>query len=452
MTPSVLLVFHSTGDKKVSISRLPPIGILTIASFLEHHGILCDVIDFSINPSAQIQPENYDLIGFSINISNRESSLKTIADIKKELPHKKIVVGGSLCISNPEYFFDNPDIDVIFTGEGEEALFEYVTFDDKENVKGLYLKNGSEFSFTGPRNWIEDLDSLPFPALHKVDITKYNCIPKKKRPITSIMTSRGCPFSCIFCSLSMGKKWRPRSARNVVDEIKWQVNQLGVKEICVFDDNFSLNRSRAKEICDLLIAEKIPVTLQFTNGLRVDCLDHNLLLKLKKAGTWLIGLAPETGNQEVMKKIKKGFKHPQVLKIREKCQEFGIKTFGFFMIGFPFETLSDIEDTIRFAKELNCDIVEFNKVVPYAKTELYEMLLKTGTLLANPFTHVRSYHDGTIKTHKVGDLSAEEVKTIIRSAYRQYYLRPKVMLNLIKTFSPRDLWDLTTYALKTRNI
>jgi len=250
----------------------------------------------------------------------------------------------------------------------------------------------------------------------------------------------------------MGKKWRPRSARNVVDEIKWQVSELGVKEICVFDDNFSLNKSRAEQICDLLIDEEIPVTLQFTNGLRVDCLNNDLLLKLKKAGTWLIGLAPETGNAEIMKKIKKGFNHSQVVHVRRNCKEIGIKTFGFFMIGFPFETRSDIKDTIKFAKRLNCDIVAFNKVVPHAKTELHEMMLRDGTLLADPSIEVRSYHQGTITTHSVGDLSAHEVKNIIRSAYRQYYLRPKTLINLIKTFTPRDLWELSTYALKTRNI
>jgi len=250
----------------------------------------------------------------------------------------------------------------------------------------------------------------------------------------------------------MGKKWRPRSARNVVDEIKWQVSELGVKEICVFDDNFSLNKSRAETICDLLIEEKIPVTLQFTNGLRVDCLNKALLFKLRKAGTWLIGLAPETGNPEIMKKIKKGFNHSQIADVRKDCKDIGIKTFGFFMIGFPFETRSDIEDTIEFAKRLNCDIVEFNKVVPYAKTELYDMMVRDGSLLGNPCLGVRSYHEGTITTHNVGDLSPPEVKDIIQKAYSEYYLRPKTMLNLLRTFSISDLWKLTLYAFRTNNI
>ena len=452
ITKSVLLVFHSAGDRKLSIDNLPPLGILSIASYLENKGIQCDVLDLTVNPKDKIEPINYDIIGFSINISNRQISLKTIDEIKREFPAKHIIAGGSLCISNPEYFLSNPNIEAIFVGEGEEALYEYLTFDNKEKVKGIYWKKDTDYIYTGKRKWIENLDALPFPALNKVDIKKYNCYPKRKLPISSIMTSRGCPFNCIFCSHSMGKKWRYRSASNVVNEIKWQVYELGVKEICIFDDNFSLDKRRAEMICNQLIEEKVPITLQFTNGLRVDCLDYNLLYKLKEAGTWLIGLAPESGNPQVLKKIKKGFNHTQIMHVRKKCKKLGIKTFGFFMIGFPFETKTDIEDTIKYSIELDCEVVEFNKVVPYSKTELYDIIVKSGYQTDNNPLCVQSYHEGTINTHKVGDLEPEDLKDLIRIAYRSFYLRPRKMVDLLRTFSLRDLFELTYYALRTKNI
>jgi radical SAM superfamily enzyme YgiQ (UPF0313 family) len=452
MAQSVLLIFCSSGDKRSSINTLPPLGVLSIAAFLEERGIHTDVIDNSINPEARFDPEKYDVIGFSINISNLRSALQMLSDIKNKSPEIHIVVGGPLCMSNPELFFQSSFIDAVFTGEGEEALFEYLTSENKENVKGIYIRQGSDYYFTGARKWINDLDSLPIPAFNKVDMNRYNNFPKRRRPISSIMTSRGCPFSCIFCSHAMGRKWRSRSPENVVREIKYQVNEFGVKEICIYDDNFSLNKQRAEMICDLLIEDSIPVTLQFSNGLRVDSLDASLLAKLKEAGTWLIGLAPETGNPEVMKKIRKGFDHSQVLNIRRECKKIGIKTFGFFMIGFPFEDKGSIEDTIRFAKELDCEIVEFNKVVPYANTELYEMIIDGGYLLNNSPSEVQSYHEGSIFTHKVGDLSPYELKDLIVQAYRQYYLRLPKMIDLLKTFSIEDLWGLTYYALSTRNI
>ena len=195
----------------------------------------------------------------------------------------------------------------------------------------------------------------------------------------------------------------------------------------------------------------IEVKLQFSNGLRVDKLDYSLLVKLKKAGTWFIGLAPETGNPRIMELIKKGFDHEKVLQIRDICRNLGIKTHGFFMIGFPFENKTTIMETIAFAKKLDCEIVEFNKVIPYPKTELYRMLEKESGFL-NTIDAVKSYHEGTITTHKVGDLSEEEVKLLIRKAYRRYYLRINKIVDLLLTFSIRDIIGLGIYALKTRNI
>ena len=451
MAHSVLLVQCSSETRGFSINTLPPLGVLSIASFLEHRGIPTDVVDLSVDPRA-LQPGDYDIIGFSINISNAQNSFRTIECVRASYPKKTIVVGGPLCMSNPELFTQTGHADAVFVCEGEEALFEYLTSDTKEKVKGIYLKDGGEYLFTGARGWIGDLDSLPFAALHKVDVRRYDCFPKRKRPISSMMTSRGCPYSCIFCSHAMGRKWRPRSPENVVEEIQRQVADFGVREICIYDDNFSLDKRRAETICDLLVDEKVPVALQFSNGLRVDSLDSELLAKLKAAGTWLIGLAPETGNPEIMRKIRKGFDHSQVVKTRRECRKLGIKTFGFYMIGFPFEGKREIEETIRFAKQLDCEIVEFNKVIPYPGTELYDLIVEGGYLLADQPSAAQSYHVGPLTTHRVGDLSPVEVKDIIRRAYRQYYLRPKKMLDLLRTFSVGDLWGLTTYAFRTGNI
>jgi len=450
--PTILLIFCSSGDKRFSINYLPPIGILSIAAYLESKGIKTEVIDLGIEPKLDLDIASYEIVGFSVNISNRENSLRLMKDIRREYPRKTIIAGGPLCMSNPESILNSSLPDVVFACEGEEALYEFLSTENKESVKGIYVKRGQEYYFTGLRGWIRDLDLLPPPDFRKVNMRKYNNVPKQKRPVSSIMTSRGCPYSCIFCSHAMGRKWRPRSPENVVREIIWQVREFGVREICVYDDNFSLNRQRAEEICDLIIEEKLDVSLQFSNGLRVDNLDADLLEKLKRAGTWLVGLAPEVGNPKIMKKIKKGFDHAQVIKIREECRKLGIKTFGFFMIGFPFENRIDIQDTIRFAKELDCEIVEFNKVIPYSGTELFDLVKTSGYLLNETIDAVRSYHEGLITTHRVGDMSSEEVKSLIQRAYRQYYLRPKKMCDLLRTFSVRDLWELTSYAIRTGNI
>ena len=431
---------------------MPPLGILSIAAFLEARGISTDVVDRSVEPEAEIAPERYDLIGFSINIANRESSLREIRRLRARCPSALIVVGGPLCMSVPEAFTDDENIDAVFVCEGEEALYEYLTVTDRTAVKGVYVRTGSEVVFSGERAWIDDLDSLPFPALEKVPIERYNNYPKRARPIVSMITSRGCPYACIFCSHSMGKQWRARSAEHVVGEIWRLVDEFGVREICIYDDNFSLDRRRAEAICDALIEGRIPIKLQFANGLRVDNLDLRLLEKLKAAGTWFIGIAPEVGDPGVLKTIKKGFELERVREVREHCRLLGITTHGFFMVGFPFETRETIRRTVRFARELDCEIVEFNKVIPYPKTDLFDTLLRTGNLLVESWLVAKSYHEGTVETHRVGDLPASEVKEMIRSAYRDYYLRPRKMLDLLRTFSLGDLFSLSAYALRTHNI
>lgn len=448
----VLLVFCPNKDKGSSINSLPPLGILGIASFLESKGIHTDVLDLTIEPHAKIKPDIYDVIGFSINISNQASSIDTMRDIKAQFPDKMVVAGGPLCMSNPELVTNEGYADAVFNCEGEEAFFEFLTTGNKEGVKGVYIRSDGTYKYTGNREWITDLDKLPFPAYDKVNLKKYNNFPKRKLPISSMMTSRGCPFSCIFCSRAMGRKWRSRSPVNIVNDIEWQVKVLGIREICIYDDNFTVDYDRAEEICDLIIEKKISVKLQFANGLRADSLNDNLLAKLKRAGTWLIGLAPETGSPEVMRKIKKGFNHQKVVEARNGCRKIGIKTFGFFMIGFPFENRAEIEQTIDFAKKLDCELVEFNKVIPYAKTELFDMIIEGGFLLDNSPSHTYSYHEGAITTHKVGDLAPEEVKNLIRKAYRQYYLRPRKMVDLLRSFTIKDLFEFTSYAIKTRNI
>jgi anaerobic magnesium-protoporphyrin IX monomethyl ester cyclase len=448
----VLLVFHSSRDKRLSVETLPPLGILSIAAFLEGKGIHTDVIDFTVDEKAVIHPESYDLVGFSINIANRESSLSEIERVRKLCPSVPIAVGGPVCMSAPEVFTSNEKIDAVFACEGEEALYEYLTATDKSVVKGVYVRAGSDVTFSGARDWITDLDSLPFPALDKVPINRYNNYPKRARPIVSMITSRGCPYGCTFCSHSMGKKWRPRSARHVVEEIDRLVNSFGVREICVYDDNFSLDRQRAEAICDGLVERKTSVRLQFANGLRVDNVDLLLLEKLKAAGMWFMGIAPEVGDPGVLRSIKKGFDLHRVTEIREHCRRLGIITHGFFMIGFPVETVDTILRTIHFAKDLDCEIVEFNKVIPYPQTELFDTLVRTGNLLTDPLTKVKSYHEGTIETHRVGEVPADEVKKLIRSAYREYYLRPKKLVDLLRTFSIGDLFGLALYALRTHNI
>ncbi len=449
MKKKILFIYSTPKENKMYINTLPHVGLLTLVSFLESKGIKADVIDCNIQKFNISEVKNYDVIGFSTLCSNVKTAMKMAETIKKKYPKKDIIFGGPHMRTDPYFFIKKDFIDAVFVNESEYSLYEYLTKKNKKEVKGVYLKDGNNKTFyTGKAEWIKELDELPFPALHKIDIKKYRVPLSKKKPISNIITSRGCPFSCIFCLRPGGNRWRARSAENVVDEIEWQVKKFGVKEICIFDDNFTLDIKRAKRICDLIVERNIKVKLQFTNGIRADRVDKEFLEKFKKAGGWLVGVAPETGNKETLRKIKKGLSFDQVKKVVKWSKELGLITHSYFMVGFPWETKKHIEDTINFARELDTEIVQFCRVIPFPSTELWDMIDADMKKQITDIEYGMFY--GDIKyTAKISD---EELTKYIKRGYRSLFFKPKKILKLLKEVPIMNLYKLFKYSVMTRSI
>lgn len=452
MKPSVLLIFQAPRKRYLYVNTLPPLGILSIASFLQRNNILLDVFDFTIQNRLDKDLKNYDVVGLSLNMANISTSLETIQYIKKQNPNAKVIIGGPSCISNPLYFTNNENIDAICTGEGEEAFLDYIVqgaFIDGKEIAGLYTRKNKHFVYGGERQYKNNLDEYGFPALHEVKINKYNTPIRKKFPVSSIMTSRGCPFHCIFCFHSMGHEWRARSCINVVDEMEWQVKELGVKEICIQDDNFSLDIKRAKQIFDLIIKRDIKVKLQFPNGLRVDFIELDLLDKMFHAGVWLIGVAPETGSPELMKKIKKSMDLEKVAQVVQWCRKIGINTYANFMIGFPAETMQDLQKTASFIKKLNADFIQIARVIPIPGTPLYETAVHNDT--RDKFGQEQGTFFGTPKLVK-SEIPKKDVVRLIKNIHMTFYLNPIKIIRLMRILSLPRLIKLFTYTIRTGNI
>jgi radical SAM superfamily enzyme YgiQ (UPF0313 family) len=444
---NILLISECPKIKSNYVNSLPPIGILTLASFLESKGAKVDVIDYNVEKRKPVNYKKYDLIGFSAYCSNIENTLKQAKWIK-ETTNAAIIVGGPHCMANPLLYIKKPFIDAAIIGEAEYTLYEYLTKKDKSEIKGLYIRKDNKPFFTGNREYIKDLDQLPFPALEKVDIKHYNVPLKKAKPISNIMTSRGCPFQCIFCFHSLGTQFRARSPKNVVDEIEWQINKFGVKEICIFDDNFALDAKRAEKIADLIIERGLKIKLQFTNGIRVDNITKELLFKLKKAGIWLVGVAPESGNQDSLIKMKKGVSLDKIKQVVKWCKELGIITHSYFMMGFPWETKQHLINTINFAEKLDTDITQFTRVMPFPGTELYKMMeLKLDTESKND----QGLFYGSIQ-HKVANLTEKEVHKYIKIGYRKTFIKPKKIFKLLITLNLVDFFKLCLYAITSESV
>jgi radical SAM superfamily enzyme YgiQ (UPF0313 family) len=438
-----LLVFQTSARSKLNLNIMPPLGILGISSFIDSKGIKNRVVDYNVERLPKLKIDDFEVIMFSVNVANVTNSLLQAKSIKSEFPGKRILFGGPYCTCDPDYFIKQEYIDAVAIGEGEETTYEYITSEDPLRVKGLVFKDRRKnVIFTGDRENIADLDSLPYPAFDKANVSRYNHFPSKDKPISSIVTSRGCVFDCAFCFHTLGYKWRARTPENVVNEIEWQIKELKIKELCIYDDNFTFDEERAEEICNLMLDRDIKINIQFPNGIYINKINKVLLEKLKRIGTHYIGLAPESGNKHTLEMIQKSSEGEQIKEIVSACKKLNIRTLGFFILGFPWEGLGEIKKTIDYAKKIDTDLVQFTRLIPYKKTHIYEFMDNSNLLPADKPDEDKNPFYG----------ASAEVGEAIKMAYRDFYLRSGKIFSLLKVFSPYDLFRLARYAILTRNI
>jgi anaerobic magnesium-protoporphyrin IX monomethyl ester cyclase len=336
-------------------------------------------------------------------------------------------------------------VDYIVIGEGEETFIELLKAIEKKSdlskVRGIAFRKNGKAIMTKPRPLIEDLDSLPFPAYHLFpSLDKYNWyVPHPHKKGLGIMTSRGCPFNCIYCYKGLfGYKWRARSPENVVAEWEWLVKEVGVEEIAIYDDIFNLSMDRANKIYDLLIKKGLAIPHFFPNGIRAEYVDLPLLKKMKKAGCIRIAFGVETGSKRIMQAIDKRLDFDKVRKAFKLCDQLGIETTAFFVLGLPGETRETMQQTIDFAKELNPTFAQFTTLTPFVGTRVYDLIKKEGKLLENWNVKFSSHFDKP-KKFELGEVTPELLEEMKRKAYREFYFRPAYLL---KNLRPRNLcWD-----------
>lgn len=374
-----------------------PIGLSLLAAVAEREGHTAKIVDLAVCKNQQqswpvletaLEEGRWDLVGVTC-MTVEYTAAKLVADfIKTRHPDLPIVFGGQHPTIQSKQVLEEPGADYVVVGEGEETFRELVEVLQgtrrAEHVAGLGWKNNGQIVFNMPRAAIQDLDSVPFPAYHLLDIPEYFEIgtgryaPRSKYCL-QIFTSRGCPWKCIYCHDLFGKKFRARSPENVFSEMELLYHQYGVREFMIEDDIFNLDLARAKKICDMIIQSSMRLHMQFENGLRLECFDEELVRKLAQAGTHHISIAIESASPRVQKLMKKNLKVHKLDEVLGWMKKYKISTLGFFMMGFPFETVDDIEETIRFARRSDLDEALFSIAVPYAGTELNKLVYEEGS-------------------------------------------------------------------------
>jgi len=346
-----------------------------------------------------------DIVGITVPFSGWSKTAYEIASIVKSIDKNIItMLDGQHPSARPYDCLTHSNIDFVVIGEPEHTIFELVGAleqgikRDLKKIRGIGFNKKGKPVVTPPRPAIQDLDSLPFPARHLLPMDKYFAAVREsplrgeiRKPWATMITSRGCPYNCVFCTIHtvMGKKWRCRSSENVVDEIEQLVHTYHIKQIDFMDDNMTLNKKRMETICDLIVKRNLDVEWYAPNGVRADTLDENLLTKMRESGCKKIRIAPESGVQRVVDQIiKKNLNLKEVEKAVVLCKKVGIKVGCFFVIGLIGETKEDIKETINYAyklRRLGADIFHFSYATPLYGTELYEQA-KRGGFLRNDFS------------------------------------------------------------------
>jgi len=421
--------------------HLLPMSIAYLAAALERAGIeaLCiDQIPRMLSNTdlvAHLKREKPDVIGFSLLTTTVANVLDTVAIIRKEMPGVPVMMGNHHATIFAEDLLKNGAADIIVRGEGEVTIVEAVKAlgegKSLEGILGLSYRQDGKVFHNPQRPVIKDLDSLPYPAWHLVDLfdEKYMELPLigvYSTPLP-VMASRGCPFHCSFCSQdTQYKKVRLRKTKLVVDEIEHLVDKYGFEWFGFNDAYFPWTKKQGFEFADELIRRGLHKRIRWITESRVDMVDDELMLKLASSGLSVIFFGFESGNQRVLDTVGKRTTLEQARKAAAATRKAGVTTMGFFMLGMPGDTVESCWDTVNFAIELDCDFAKFAITVPYPGSPLYEQVRhKIDSSQFEKFTSWYNWASGDQELLYAPDgMSVDQLLSIQRSGMFKFYARP----------------------------
>lgn len=370
-----------------------------------------------------------DVIGFSAFTFSYNTVLRLATTAKKIMPQSLILLGGVHAQSLSADTLSDTPFDVVVHGEGEITLQEILSGRELREISGISYRDKSEFVRNPRRNLIANLDELNYPAYELFDLDRYeqkNMLWKSKR-IAMVESSRGCPFSCSFCTspLIFGKHFRSKSPQRMMTEISYLLD-LGFTEIHFQDDGFTTDLQRAKEICRCILASGRQFHWELYNGIRIDRVDNEFLALAREAGCYRIRFGVESGNQEILDQVGKKMRLEDVKNVFSMTRRHDIETIALFMIGLPGDTLKTIDDTIRFATELTSDFARVSIAIPFPGSNYYDDLFRQGLIMSTNWDEYHFHVTGKLFFNHP-TLSETEIFSCYKKFYRKFYLRPSYM-------------------------
>ena len=428
----------------------PPLGLLYLAAALEqrteHEVSVVDALAEELSYAQlteHVGSEQPDLIGVSVMTFTLLDAIQTVETARRAAPEAKIVLGGPHVHLYPRETVSLPGVDFALVGECEHTFVELVERLAEPGrwpeVPGLAFHRDGEVVLNEKPGLIGDLDALPFPARDLVPFQRYTSVIARRQPITTMFTSRGCPYGCTFCDRPhLGKKFRARSAANVVDEMQACV-EMGIPEILVYDDTFTVDRQRVLDICGEI--QRRGLDLGWDIRARVDTVDAEVLAALKAAGCERIHYGVEAGSDHFMHVLRKGITVEQAERAFRLTRKAGIATLAYFMIGIPGETEADIHQTMRLARRLDPDFVHVTILTPFPGTAIYRQALDEGVFATDHWREfARNPRPGFQPPYWTREVSRERLEALLAQAYKSFYTRPRyIVRQLAKVRSWREL-------------
>ena len=420
----VLLLFPDYKGSHYGALR-PPAGLGYIAEALKTADIDYDLLDMAAGYSTsdlekKITAFGPDLVGISLMSLLYKRSYEIINFVKQIDPSAHIIAGGPhVSTLREKVLEDCPDLDYGAVLEGEELIQELCRGNELQSIKGLIYRDGNDIVFTGERPFISNLDENPFPKFDKFPLEKY--VTEE----IGIVSSRGCPYGCIYCPVqsAIGRKWRKRGADSLVNEIAFWYKR-GYRQFSILDDNFTFDHKRVIEICGKMQANNFNgIELNCNNGIRADRVNYEILKLMRDAGFAYLAFGVEGGNDKILKNINKGETIESVESAIKDSLKLGYKVTLFFIVGSPGETMDDVNDSIKLALKYPVFDVRFYNLIPFPKSKLFDWVEENNYFIMTPDYYLNSLshwdNKPVFETPELDRTEREEALKKVRSVRKQ---------------------------------
>ncbi|MDD5070127.1 MAG: radical SAM protein [Candidatus Omnitrophica bacterium] len=439
-------ISHYKSSIEKARGRYPSLGLLSIASVFESLGHQVKVFDVDIEKKHSsflnfFEEYSPDILGVHLMTWTFHQANNYLKQAKEKNPSVITIAGGAAVTSMPDEVMNNSSFDYGVIGEGEATIVDLVkaieTKATVENIDGLIWRNKNKITINKPRKYIANLDELNFPARHLVNINKYFDVFTRARRFATTVTSRGCPYSCLYCDRAnrMGRQWRSYSNEKIISELVELKSAYGVGEVMFFDDEFIVDRDKTMDLC--LRIKKENLNILWECRARVDTVDFELLSAMKQAGCYRIRFGFESGDDGILKILKKQITVRQSLSCADAVKRAGIEIFAYFMMGSPGETVDSLKKTKDLLFAIDPEFAVLSKVILIPGSELFDLAVSERFI---PFDYWKSFFQGetvdTAPAISTKDLPAEYVSSFIDRTNRDFFLRPGFLLK--RLFSIRS--------------